>query len=637
MQQNAVIDSFYTYNTHYYGLPWVCPVDPSGQFHFEREVGHYNAPKGKEGDLIVYNPVPGQVYAYGQKDYARDQTLKAFALWDGSRFIECDRTGAFSLPHRRTENEKPLPGTEQEGYVSPLQEAIDSERASREVSPVYPYPVKTRLFQHQVRGANMALLALGLMPYPGMEQMPKSLRSRGKGFGFLFEMGCGKSLAALAVAGAAYQMGAVRKVLVVAPASVCNVWIHELEDYAAYPFTAAILSGTKQARLNALKKLDEEPGDALKVAVINYESVWREGLFKAIMEWSADLVIADESQRIKTYNTKSSQAMHRLGEKARYKLALSGTPIQTNAMDLFSQYQYLDPAVFGNNYFSFRARYAVMGGYQDKQVIGYRRMDELIRKEYSIAYRVTKKDALDLPEQLFQTRYIQMEGTARKRYNELVEYSFMELEKDKEVTANTVLTKLLRLQQFTGGYVKPDDSDKLVPVFDGKLQALKDILEDYVLSAGKKLVIFCRFRPEILVISDLLKKMKIRFGCIFGDVKMETRGEIVQDFQNNPETRVFLAQIDTAGLGITLTAADTCVYYSVNYNYAAYSQSLSRIHRIGQKNACTYIHLVVEDTVDEHVLEALEMKEDLARTVVDSWRKYFRVRKKKPAGTREST
>lgn len=91
-------------------------------------------------------------------------------------------------------------------------------------------------------------------------------------------------------------------------------------------------------------------------------------------------------------------------------------------------------------------------------------------------------------------------------------------------------------------------------------------------------------------------------------MKLEDRGDIVKDFQTNPETMVFLAQIDTAGLGITLTAADTCVYYSVNFNYAAYSQSLARIHRIGQKNACTYIHLITEGTIDEVVLKALAKK-----------------------------
>lgn len=143
------------------------------------------------------------------------------------------------------------------------------------------------------------------------------------------------------------------------------------------------------------------------------------------------------------------------------------------------------------------------------------------------------------------------------------------------------------------------------------------------MATGKKLVIFARFRPELDVIEKLLKKKKVGYGMIYGDIKLDARGDIVKDFQTNPATKVFLAQIDTAGLGITLTAADTCVYYSVNFNYAAYSQSLARIHRIGQRNRCTYIHLVVEKTVDEQILKALARKEDLAKTVVDEWRQFF--------------
>ena len=181
----------------------------------------------------------------------------------------------------------------------------------------------------------------------------------------------------------------------------------------------------------------------------------------------------------------------------------------------------------------------------------------------------------------------------------------------------------MRLQQFTGGFIQADEGTKPELVFKGKLNALEDILEDYVIGEGKKLVIFCRFRPEIDLIQKLLEKKKIQYRSIYGDIKIDDRGPIVADFQKIPEIKVFLAQIDTAGLGITLTAADTCVYYSENFNYAAYSQSLARIHRIGQRNTCTYIHLVVEKTVDEIILKALAKKEDLAKTVVDNWKAYF--------------
>ena len=220
-------------------------------------------------------------------------------------------------------------------------------------------------------------------------------------------------------------------------------------------------------------------------------------------------------------------------------------------------------------------------------------------------------------------RSIELSAKEKNIYNKIKRESFAELDGGGKVTVTTVLTKLLRLQQLTGGFLVADGSEKAELVSKGKLNALEEIIDDYVVDAGKKLVIFARFRPEIDLIGQMLAKKKIKYGSIYGDVKLEDRGGIVKDFQTNADTKVFLAQIDTAGLGITLTAADTCVYYSVNFNYAAYSQSLARIHRIGQKNICTYIHLITEGTVDETILKALAKKEDLAKTIVDELRNYF--------------
>ena len=418
-------------------------------------------------------------------------------------------------------------------------------------------------------------------------------------------------------------MGAIEKVLIVAPTSVCAVWPKEFEDAATFKFKVNVLLGDKRQRIRELEALKAFPFKALKVAVINYESTWREGIIEALMDWKPDMVIADESQRIKTHDAQQSKAMHRLGDIAKYKLILSGTPVQNNAIDIFSQYRFLDPTVFGMNYYAFRGRYAIMGGFSNRQIVGYKDLDGLIRKEHSIAYRVTKEEALDLPEQTFITRNIRMDTKDKNLYDQIRKNSFAELESGGQITAPTVLTKLLRLQQFTGGFIQTDDGNKPELVVRGKLNALEDILDDYVIDAGKKLVVFCRFRPEIDLIQKLLEKKKIKYCSIYGDIKIDDRGAIVKEFQNNPDVKVFLAQIDTAGLGITLTAADTCVYYSVNFNYAAYSQSLARIHRIGQRNRCTYIHLVVEKTIDETVLKALAKKEDLAKTVVDDWKQFF--------------
>lgn len=448
-----------------------------------------------------------------------------------------------------------------------------------------------------------------------------------KGFGLLFEMGCGKTLTAIAIMGAGYQMGHIRRVLIIAPTSVVAVWPKELADYAAFNYTVKTLLGTKPQRIKALDDLVKFPYPHLKVAVINYESTWRDGLFEALRDYDADLIICDESQRIKTHDATQSKAIHQLGDKARYKLILSGTPVQNEAVDLWSQYRFLDPTVFGPNFYTFRSRYCEMGGFNRKQIVRYRDLDTLIRKEHSIAFRVTKDEALDLPEQTFESRYITLSKSERSIYDKLRRDSFAELADGGTITATTVLTKLLRLQQFTGGFLVEDDAVQPRLVSHGKLDALEDILHDYVVEGKKKLVIFARFIPEIHEIMELCKKVLGKAGmksvAIYGDIKKEERGGIVQQFQTDPKTMAFVGQIDTAGTGITLTAADTCVYYSVNFNYATYSQSLSRIHRIGQRNRCTYIHLLAERTVDETVLQALNKKEDLAKTVVDDWRQLF--------------
>lgn len=423
--------------------------------------------------------------------------------------------------------------------------------------------------------------------------------------------------------GQLYRLGKAARVLVAAPASVCNVWPHDLKDYAAFPYHAETLLGEKKKRLEALATLEEWPFAGLRVAVINYESTHRDGIFEALQAYDADLIICDESQRIKNHSAAQSKALHKLGDAARYKLILSGTPVQNNAVDLYSQYRFLDPAVFGTNFFAFRNRYCLMGGYGQHQIVGYRNMETLVQKEHSIAYRVTKEECLDLPPQTFVNRYVKLSKADREIYDQLRRSSFAELENGESITATTVLTRILRLMQLTGGFLQADDADHPKQVSSAKLDALADIVDDYVLETGKKLVVFARFRAEIAAIENLLRLKGIQYGSIYGDVPQAERGGMVEDFQKNPETKVFVAQIQTAGLGITLHAASVAVFYSIDYNYANYAQALARIHRIGQHSPVTYIHLLVEDSIDDKVLEALNKKEDIAKSVVDSWRTFF--------------
>ena len=433
-----------------------------------------------------------------------------------------------------------------------------------------------------------------------------------------------KTLTAIAIMGAGYRMKKIERVLIIAPTSVVAVWPKELEDYADFRYTCRTMLGDKATRLKQMQDLIAFKLPALKVAAINYESTWREGIFEALQEYDADMTICDESQRIKTHDAEQSKAIHKLGDAARYKLILSGTPVQNNAIDIWSQYRFLDSSIFGRNFYAFKNHYCKMGGFGNKQIVGYKDLDDLIQKEHSIAFRITKEEAIDLPEQTFMTRKVQFDKKERQLYDRIRRDSFAELENGGQITATTVLTKLLRLQQLCGGFLVDDTATKPQLVSRAKLDALSDIIQDYVIEGGRKLVIFARFIAEVDSIIELGERLLAKQGkslvAIYGAIPKEQRGAIVDQFQKDPDTVLFVGQIDTAGTGITLTAADTCVYYSKNFNYATYSQSLSRIHRIGQKNRCVYIDLEVEKTVDETISKSLTKKEDLAKTIVDSWR-----------------
>ena len=349
--------------------------------------------------------------------------------------------------------------------------------------------------------------------------------------------------------------------------------------------------------------------------MINYESAWR--LEDDLAAWDADLIVCDEGHKIKTHNIAASKCMHRLGARARYRMLLTGTIITNKVIDVFSPYKFLNPAIFGNSFYAFRNRYFDMTGYGlHVPVLKKNMTEELTRRIHSIAFRATKAECLDLPETTEIVRMVELETSAQRMYRDLVQDSFLSL-KDGEVTAANVLTRLLRLSQLTGGFLCEDGADRPTQVDSTKLTALADII-DSAAQDGKKLVIIARFLPEISAIQNMLERKQIHFSVISGDVK--DRDEQVRRFQTDPDVTVFVGQIATAGMGITLTAADTMVFYSLDYSMSNFEQAKARIHRVGQRNPCTYLYLVAAGTVDEKVLQALRDKADLARVLIDEYR-----------------
>ena len=327
------------------------------------------------------------------------------------------------------------------------------------------------------------------------------------------------------------------------------------------------------------------------------------------------MIIADEMQKIKNPRAKQSRAMHKLGDQVRYKQGLTGTPVSQGPLDIWSQYRFLDPDIFGKKFYEFRDRYAVMGGFKGHQVVKFKNLDELSMKAHSIAYRVRKQDTdIDLPPITNQYLYCTLGNEANKYYREMKKEFTVTLNENKgNAHAPIVLTQLLRLQQITGGFL-PVEEGKIVQVDSSKLNLLTEVVSD--LPLDKKLVIFARFLPEIEAIKEEVTKLGRKLVTLTG--KTKNRGEVISNFQKDPKLTVMVAQIQTGGVGLNLQVADTVIFYSTNFSYIDYDQAKARIHRIGQvSSSVTYIHLVSERTVDEQIFEALDNKKDVADYIVD--------------------
>lgn len=468
--------------------------------------------------------------------------------------------------------------------------------------PMIPMPVKARPFAHQYNAFDFACKKFGLYPSD----------SRSQGVALLMEMGCGKTLTSIGIAGALYQFGKVNRILVVAPLSILGVWEQEFAEFADYPYTLTVLKGASSDKAKMLQSIESR---GLQIVVVNYESAWR--IEKDLLRFDADLIIADEAHKIKEARTAQSKAMHHFGDKARYKLLLTGTVITNRELDVFSQYRYLNRKVFGDSFYAFRNRYFDMVGYGN-HIPRFRNymLDDFLQRMHSVAFRVTKNECLDLPDITEEVRSVELEPKAKKIYAELEKESYTELE-GADVSAVNVLTKLLRLSQVTGGHLTDDEGDTSA-VSTAKLDALSDIL-DTAMAEEKKIVVMARFVPELNDIQALLEKKGIGYAVVRGGIK--NRDEEIRRFQEDSDCRVFVGQIAAAGLGITLTAASTMVFYSLDYSMSNFEQAKARIHRVSQTENCLYIYLVAKGTVDTKILRALRHKVDLAKTLVDDYRK----------------
>ena len=421
-------------------------------------------------------------------------------------------------------------------------------------------------------------------------------------FALFMEQGTGKTLPALYRILDLLRSGSIEEALVVAPKSALGAWERDIELF------------------------DDLDRDILRggITLINYDKVWRGG-DKSPYWKKYGAIILDEAHNIKNRSSQRAKFLLKLACMSDYRYLLTGTPIGNGQLEnIYSLYTFLDPylergrvcsRIFGGSYQKFQDRYCILNMYhKPSSYIHVKELQEIINEH---SYRVKKVECLDLPEKL-PDEVVKVDLLEKKLYKKLATESAI---LEYEILAENPLSRLVKLRQLSSGYLtyREGREDKLLDLKTEKLSVLEEILEGY--PDDKKVVIFAEFKYSIAKISELLRKMKIRFVVLDGDQKDKT---IWRQFQADKRIRVIVCQYKTANAGIDLFASDTIIYYEPTLSSNVLEQSRDRIHRTGQKEKCSYIHLLTKGTVEVDIYRALAGYSDFSEALFTRYMEGYR-------------
>jgi len=467
---------------------------------------------------------------------------------------------------------------------------------------------------------------------PYAHQMTALKKSWNKeNFAYFMEMGTGKTKVLIDNLAMLYDKGKVDGALIIAPKGVINTW-YEQEIPTHLPQHIENVTVLWQPNIN--KKYEEklktlfEVETALHILIMNVEALSTDKGVKYASKFlnsHKTLMAVDESTTIKNPSAKRTKNIIGLGKIAKYKRIMTGSPITKNPLDLYSQCEFLDPWLLDfTSYYAFRNRYAEMKtmhahGRSIQIVDKFKNLSELSETVKTFSDRVLKEDCLDLPDKIYMKRNIKLSPDQFKLYKQMKDQAIAMLN-GKVTSTMTVLTQLMRLHQITCGHFTADDGSTQA-IANNRIGELMDVLEEI----EGKAIIWAHYQYDIVnIIKNVVKKYGE--GSIvdyYGLTPQEDRQPNIKKFQSDPKCRFMVGTPSTGGYGITLTAANTVIYYSNGYDLEKRLQSEDRAHRIGQRKPVTYVDLICNDTVDEKIVKALRKKINIASEVlgeeIKSW------------------
>lgn len=449
-------------------------------------------------------------------------------------------------------------------------------------------------------------------------------------FGLLLPMGVGKTRTAIEILRQkCTNEKRLLRTLIVGPKIVQENWKREILRFSKIPaHDIVVLTGTGPKREQKFaRECTDDTGRKNKVVIIGFQSLLMKDLVKCINWWNPELIICDESHRIKNPTAKTTKALISLGDEARFRYILTGTPILNTMMDIYSQYRFLDKGeTFGRNFFVFRNTYFFdknAGMPSQKHFPDWKlktgALETVSEKIFKKAIHVKKEDCIDLPPFVRKHVYVEMSPEQKRHYEEMKKH-FITVLGDKACTAQLAITKALRLQQIVSGFIKTEDGTEVVLKDNPRREALKELLED--LTPEHKVIVWACFKENYESIRGVCRELGIAAVELHGQTSDKQRQEAIDSFNNNPTIRVFIGNQLAGGIGVNLIASDYSIYYSRNFSLEQDMQSESRNYRAGSTlhSKITRIDLVCAATIDESVLEALANKQEISDKVLRSFK-----------------
>lgn len=429
------------------------------------------------------------------------------------------------------------------------------------------------------------------------------------------QMSVGKTFMTLAL----LERWNARRVLIIAPKAVAPVWRDQPVSHGFEARVLDIAHGPVNRRRVELQRAisTTQPHERL-LMVINYESFWRADMHAELRRMQWDVIVADESHRLKTPWGKAARGIRTLVTKR--KLALTGTPMPHSPLDIWSQCMWLDPSVFGDSYVLFKHRFANVRLVNRREIVtGFKNLDELAARLKSICVEVSR-DVLDLMPVQHITLDIDLEPATKRAYQALQEDSFAAIEQGI-ITAKNSNVKTLKLRQLLSGfYTTPkdprlDDGGKTVVtrVSHEKTDAMIDHMSD--IGMEEKIVVFANFHEELDDIKAAIEKL--------GRKVFQQRGSAHEwtEFVADKSGSVLVCQIDAAREGIDLTCARYCYWYSLPWSSGTYEQAIARLSRSNQTRAVTYYYLQTVGTIEASMRRCIRRGGNLAAAILSAIRR----------------